>query len=290
MAHKKDPAALFYIDKYIVDVSEMDADCTGWYTKLILHQYDKKSLPNDVEKLAAMCNVKFSEFNRFQHVFEHVLQHLFQQNDQGRLEQSEAAQIIKARETFKEKKSKGGILSTFIRIAKDKLNANDEQVNFVKEQLKKQDYENIEPTERQHVLQQMLQLYINGIENVNKDKDVNGKESMREKPKNISQVVLPFQTQNFKNQWQQWKNYKKSEFNFSYKSEQSEQAALTSLANLSTNQEEVAIAIIHQSMSNGWKGFFELDKKSSNEKSTSNNGSMYSQDFKRKIYEKLQSP
>ncbi|WP_424493928.1 hypothetical protein [Salinimicrobium sp. GXAS 041] len=72
------------------------------------------------------------------------------------------------------------------------------------------------------------------------------------------ELILPFESENFKAQWQHWKIYKKKEFKFDYKSLQSEQAALTELSNKAKGNEETAIAIIHQSMANGWKGFFEL--------------------------------
>jgi len=71
-------------------------------------------------------------------------------------------------------------------------------------------------------------------------------------------VIYPFESKTFSDQWQYWKNYKSKEFNFKYKTIQSEQAALKKLANLSGNNEEIAIQIIHESFANSWKGFFKL--------------------------------
>ena len=79
----KDPAVLFYINDWLTSTAEMDADCRGWYLNLLLHNYDKKSLPNDLEKLAVLCNVKFSEYGRFKQVFEHVLKQKFEQIENG---------------------------------------------------------------------------------------------------------------------------------------------------------------------------------------------------------------
>lgn len=73
-----------------------------------------------------------------------------------------------------------------------------------------------------------------------------------------SELVLPWESETFKTQWQHWKIYKKKEFDFKYKSNQSEQAALHKLSNLSGGSEGTAIKIIHEAMSNGWKGFFKL--------------------------------
>jgi hypothetical protein len=80
-------------------------------------------------------------------------------------------------------------------------------------------------------------------------------EERREEKK---EVVFPFDSIEFKKNWQIWKNYKKTDHRFSYKSEVSEQAALKSLNELSKGVEENAIKIIHQSIAGGWKGFFEL--------------------------------
>ena len=67
----------------------------------------------------------------------------------------------------------------------------------------------------------------------------------------------PF-SENFLKDWDLWKKFKKDEFNFSYKTVLSEQAAINELVNLSKGDEAAAKKIIHQSIANGWKGFFEL--------------------------------
>ena len=89
------------------------------------------------------------------------------------------------------------------------------------------------------------------MEDVNKDED--------KKEIKIESVIFPFNSEEFKKQWEYWKNYKSKEFKFKYKSSQSEQAALKQLANLSNNNEITAIEIIHQSFANGWKGFFAIN-------------------------------
>ena len=66
--------------------------------------------------------------------------------------------------------------------------------------------------------------------------------------------------------WLKWKQYKKAEFNFKYKSEISEHAAKTELINLSDNDAEIAIKIIDQSIANGWKGLFKLQKNGTDKK------------------------
>ena len=59
--------------------------------------------------------------------------------------------------------------------------------------------------------------------------------------------------------WSFWKDYKNQQHKFTYKSILTEQAALKKLAELSQNNEETAISMIERSISNGWKGIFELN-------------------------------
>lgn len=103
---------------------------------------------------------------------------------------------------------------------------------------------------RGHMTSHMENRDINEIVNSNK-RGVGKKEI---------EVVLPWQSDQFKNMWEQWKRYKSKEFQFNYKSEQSQQSALMQLASLAEGDETKAIAIIKNSMANGWKGFFETKK------------------------------
>jgi hypothetical protein len=69
---------------------------------------------------------------------------------------------------------------------------------------------------------------------------------------------LPFNTIEFAEAWQDWLEYKEQEFKFKYKSTHSMKAALKKLNRLAGGNEQKAIAIIEESMANGWKGFFSL--------------------------------
>jgi hypothetical protein len=78
-------------------------------------------------------------------------------------------------------------------------------------------------------------------------------------PKKTSktEVVIPF-SDNFTPIWELWKEYKDEAFGFKYKSGISEQMALKKLVQLSGGHEDVAIAIIEQSMADQWEGLFPL--------------------------------
>ena len=107
----KDPAILLYKDKWLIATKGMRADAKGWYLNLIIYQHDIGSLPNDIEELANLCDVRFSEFEQFKQVFEQVLKHKFELTEDNRLENAFAREIIQNRETFKEKRSGAGKLS-----------------------------------------------------------------------------------------------------------------------------------------------------------------------------------
>src|ERR1700748_521328 len=111
----KDPACLFYIDKWLLATAEMKADCGFWFLNLILHQFDKKDLPNDIEELANLARVRVSEFDKFKQVFEQVLKHKFMVNENGRLENEFTKDIIRGREMFLKKRSEAGKLSYVLR-------------------------------------------------------------------------------------------------------------------------------------------------------------------------------
>lgn len=165
----KDPAALLYIDKWLSATAEMDADVRGWYLNLTLHQYDKKSLPNDVEKLAVLAGVKFSEFKRFEQVFEQVFKHKFKQNSEGRLENEFAAEVIQGRELFKDKREVAGKISYFIKWVKLRYNADKQLIDFLKANV---DFFSLD-TKDEHLLkqvfEQVFELYINVNKDINTD-------------------------------------------------------------------------------------------------------------------------
>ena len=102
------------------------------------------------------------------------------------------------------------------------------------------------------------------------------------------EVVLPYESENFKKAWQIWKEYKSKEFGFKYKTVQSEQAALVKLSN-ETDNEQHAIKCINNSMANGWKGIFPHKEQKHGSKKNSKNGSQYSKEFIQEVVGNLQS-
>ena len=71
------------------------------------------------------------------------------------------------------------------------------------------------------------------------------------------EIIYPFGDKDFLDMWDIWKKFKKEQFRFIYKPI-GEQTALKNLGELSLQNKEIAMKIIVQSISNGWKGFFTL--------------------------------
>lgn len=175
----KDPAILFYIDNWLVSTKEMKADERGWYLNLILHQFDKGDLPDDIEELANLADVRFSEFDLFKQKWEQVLKQKFKQTFKGRLINEKANDILRKRELFKDKRSESGKIGYVVKLAINELEATPEQVEYIKTNI---DFDSIDTKNKQmlkQVLKQTIKLYING--NINKDNIEIGKDSLKEK-------------------------------------------------------------------------------------------------------------
>ena len=111
----KDFAVLFNIDKWLKATAGMDADARGWYVNLLLHQYDKNGLPNNVEDLALLAGVRFSEYQRFEQVFEQVLKQKFVVDDDGKLRNPYMTDVLSERVNFQKKRSLAGKVSAGLR-------------------------------------------------------------------------------------------------------------------------------------------------------------------------------
>jgi uncharacterized protein YdaU (DUF1376 family) len=163
----KDPAALLYIDKWIAATQGMMGDAKGWFLDLILYQYDKGSLPADLDELASICRIRPSEYSKFEQVFKQVLEQKFKQDDEGRLENEFAKEIIQRRKAFKDKRSnagKWGYVKKYI--AKNYGGKAPEEWNFIYEHFDFTiDLKNEQMLKQ--VLEQIFKLYINVNEDVN---------------------------------------------------------------------------------------------------------------------------
>ena len=70
-------------------------------------------------------------------------------------------------------------------------------------------------------------------------------------------IINPF-SDKFLETWDIWKGFRSEYDKFKYKGVFSEQMALKKLSELSNGVEETAVAIIEQSISRQWTGFYQL--------------------------------
>jgi uncharacterized protein YdaU (DUF1376 family) len=106
--------------------------------------------------------------------------------------------------------------------------------------------------------------------------DDNAAENDNEKIKKVGakkEVSLIFESDSFRDGWENWKQYRKKEFNEKYKSVESEQAAITHLVSVAEGDEQTAIDVMLQSMANGWKGFFPINERHETDYSKQSTGS-----------------
>jgi len=132
------------------------------------------------------------------------------------------------------------------------------QIEWVAESIcKRMDYSESRSKNRKGKSKNISSSYDNHmeIEIEIENEDVNKKEN-EDKREKIKRISMPF-GEKFNETWKEWKLYKLKQHEFKYKSDGTEQAALHSLTSLA-NDEKTCIEIIHQSMANGWKGFFNL--------------------------------
>ena len=80
--------------------------------------------------------------------------------------------------------------------------------------------------------------------------------------KHCTNIVMPFDSEDFKNWWDIWKEYRKKQHKFYYNSNHTEQARLKQLAEISQNDEQKAIQHIEEAIAGGWRKFYPLRKKS----------------------------
>ncbi|GEM_PF-1131536 len=147
----KDPAALLYIDVWYKATTEMSAEARAYYMDLILHQFDKKSLPNDIEELANICRVRISEFPKFKQVFEQVLKQKFKLTPEGRLVNPFASEIIRKREAYKEKRTVSGRIGYIVKFAKRELQLKKKEIEQLKRNLDTEELMNLDLKDEQNL-------------------------------------------------------------------------------------------------------------------------------------------
>ena len=251
----KDPAILLYIDKWIAATQGMSGDCKGWFLDLILYQFDKGSLPNDLDELASIARIRPSEFEKFKQVFEQVFKHKFKQNEEGRLENEFAKEILKGREVFKEKRSNAGKLSYVLKYFRKNFNVSYPLEKFIKEKIVI-DFDIKNEQVLKQVFKQISELYINGNVNVNESKNDKGGAG--------GEILITFENTELESVWLNYCSMRKN-MNCEI-GEITKPEILKQLEMLSNKTDTNRIAILSQSIRNNWKDLYQI-KENSNGKS-----------------------
>jgi hypothetical protein len=111
-----DPAFLCYYKDILTSCADWEPDAFGWYFKLLCHQADKpEGLPNDVEALASICNVKFSQFQQFKTAWEKRIKEQFITNSAGLLVNEKQKEVLDKRRNYLDAQSIKGIIGAFIK-------------------------------------------------------------------------------------------------------------------------------------------------------------------------------
>lgn len=112
----QDPAFLFYYKDILVSCADWDPDALGWYLRLFCHQADKpEGLPDDLESLASLASVKFSQFARFKACWEDLIQHKFVKNESGLLVNLKMKKELDKRRNYLDAQSVKGVVGAFIK-------------------------------------------------------------------------------------------------------------------------------------------------------------------------------
>lgn len=153
----QDPAFLMYYGKWLNSTSGWDADIRGWYIDLLCHQADKPDgLPDDVEQLAVLAGVKFSQFERFKHSWKHTLECKFVKNN-GLLINKKMEETILDRRGYSERQSLRGRIGYFIKVAKTQLNVPEQYLGEIAKRLQEENIQEKTKEESQAVFKRTLE-------------------------------------------------------------------------------------------------------------------------------------
>ncbi len=249
----KDPAALFYIDKWLVATKGMRGNVKGWYLNLILFQYDMGDLPNDIEELANLADVRISEYEEFKQVFEQVLSKKFEQNDSGRLENDFAREIIHKRKLFKDKRSGAGKMSYFVQYLTKNYKLSKAKIEYLKDSVNLTDLDLKNEQVLKQVIEHNLELYINVNKDISKDVFID--------KYSVFKKIAFFNDDDFQAIWIDFIKIRKTKK--AADSERAMKSLAKRLSEYSKGSKDIAMEIVRKSAEGGWSDIYPLNGQSS---------------------------
>ncbi len=181
----------FYFKEWLVSTAGWDADIRGWYVNLLAHQADKGCLPSDIESLAELAGVKFSQYNRFTECFKHTLEHKFKAMEDGSLVNEKMMKLNNERKQYREKQSKRGTVGALIKKGKE-LYPQFERWDLVSKALMSiSNIEQMNIDEKESCLKHTLEAFNEcDYEYDYEDKDENDGKNLKEKKSENSEVEI----------------------------------------------------------------------------------------------------
>lgn len=235
----KDPAFLFYSSDFTVGTQFFTAEQVGIYIRLLCAQHQHGRLYEHHMKIICGSYDFHSELLS-------VVREKFLVDEEGRFYNERLDQETKKRAAYS--KSRGE--------------------NRAKG-LKKKQLGNLEDVHHMNIICESYEHHMeNENENINKEVIVI-KKTKKDKPK----LELTFPCPEMEGVWLSWIDYQKSEHKNAYKSSNTAQVAINNLWALSGHNPTTAQEIIHQSIGNRWKGFFQL--KTQNGQHATTTGSLF---------------
>lgn len=128
----QDPAFLVYYKDILVSCADWDADILGWYFRLLSHQADKQGgLNPNIESLALLAGVKFSQFDRFKRCWDENLSKKFELNEAGLLVNLVQAGYLSDRRDYKGKQAHRGLIGYFVKRIRKETNLTNQEIEQI---------------------------------------------------------------------------------------------------------------------------------------------------------------
>lgn len=117
----KDPSFLFYYKDFLMDTSGFSAEVIGWYVRLLCHQAEQYSLPEDVSDLALLAQVPYDDYPKFQQSWKRTLVAKFGADEEsGRIYNRKLRGVMEKRAAYSNKQKLRGLRGSYSKkIAKE---------------------------------------------------------------------------------------------------------------------------------------------------------------------------
>lgn len=171
----KDPAFLFYYKDFEASTADWEANAVGWYIRLLCFQAENGYIPSDLESIAQVARVKFSEWKIFSDRWATRLATKFKPLSDGKLYNKKLAKVIATRKNDAVKKSVFAVFGNFIKHRK----LSDYEEKMLKEKFDYKAFITILDSEQRH--QKITSFLENIIEQIKHEREFSDTLSDRNK-------------------------------------------------------------------------------------------------------------